>query len=222
MMNPTCDTTDAVLLLDDLPLRRAGMAILLGRWAATEGLTILPCGRDLNIHVAGKIRLILLTNCLFGDERTSSDFIETLHHTFPDAPIAILADEDGGVAFRVACALGVQGYITTNLEPAVALKALSFVLAGGQCFPPASPWDERYTPESVNGGHARIIGGPLTARQLEIREALQQGDSNKVIARKLNISEATVKLHVRHIMRKLGVNNRTQVALSAYSRAEIA
>ena len=198
------------------------MAILLGRWAATEGLTILPCGRDLNINVSGKIRLILLTNCLYGDERASSDLIETLHQTFPDAPIAILADTDSGIAFRVACALGVQAYITTNLEPAVALKALSFVLAGGQCFPPASPWDERLSPEAVSGAHARISGGPLTARQLEIREALQQGDSNKVIARKLNISEATVKLHVRHIMRKLGVNNRTQVALSAYSRAEIA
>jgi len=54
----------------------------------------------------------------------------------------------------------------------------------------------------------------LTARQKAVLERLSRGDSNKAIARRLGIREGTVKVHVRQIMRKLGVANRTQVALA--------
>lgn len=60
----------------------------------------------------------------------------------------------------------------------------------------------------------------LTQRQNDIIEGLQLGHSNKMIARKLNIAEATVKIHIRQIMRKLGVNNRTQIALAAIARRD--
>jgi DNA-binding NarL/FixJ family response regulator len=56
---------------------------------------------------------------------------------------------------------------------------------------------------------------PLTARQVAVVSCLCVGDSNKVIARKLGMTETTVKVHVREVMRKLGVSNRTQVALTA-------
>src|SRR5690606_26939929 len=58
----------------------------------------------------------------------------------------------------------------------------------------------------------------LTLRQHEVLEGLRYGKSNKHIARELNMQEATVKVHVRQIMRKLGASNRTQVALLAQSR----
>ncbi len=57
----------------------------------------------------------------------------------------------------------------------------------------------------------------LTQRQNDIIEALKFGHSNKIIARRLNIAEATVKIHIRQIMRKLGVQNRTQIALAMIS-----
>ena|SRR5262249_29761295 len=54
----------------------------------------------------------------------------------------------------------------------------------------------------------------LTARQRAVLELLSRGDTNKVIARRLGMTEGTVKVHVRQIMRKLGVTNRTQVAVA--------
>ena len=61
----------------------------------------------------------------------------------------------------------------------------------------------------------------LTARQGAVLELLRSGNSNKVIARRLAMSEATVKFHVRQIMRKFGVTNRTQVAVvSANGRTQ--
>ncbi|MFH6787348.1 MULTISPECIES: LuxR C-terminal-related transcriptional regulator [Methylobacterium] len=59
------------------------------------------------------------------------------------------------------------------------------------------------------------VAGGLSQREREILSSLAEGNSNKVIARKHNITEATVKVHVRHILRKLNFNNRTQAALWA-------
>jgi DNA-binding NarL/FixJ family response regulator len=56
---------------------------------------------------------------------------------------------------------------------------------------------------------------PLTPRQLEVLGRLREGKPNKLIARDLNMTEATVKVHVRQIMRKLGATNRTQAVLCA-------
>jgi DNA-binding NarL/FixJ family response regulator len=58
-----------------------------------------------------------------------------------------------------------------------------------------------------------VRNSSLTARQKTVLELLSRGDTNKVIARRLGMSEGTVKVHVRQIMRKFGVTNRTQIAL---------
>ena len=65
-----------------------------------------------------------------------------------------------------------------------------------------------------NNAHADSINVNLTERQKSVLERLGRGDSNKAIARLLGIREGTVKVHVRQIMRKLGVVNRTQVAIA--------
>lgn len=62
-------------------------------------------------------------------------------------------------------------------------------------------------PEPDHGGH------PLTAREREIQRLITTGMSNKLIARELGISDGTVKIHVKNLMRKLGARSRLQVAL---------
>ena len=62
-------------------------------------------------------------------------------------------------------------------------------------------------PDPEHGGH------PLTAREREIHRLITTGMSNKLIARELGISDGTVKIHVKHLMRKLGARSRLQVAL---------
>jgi two-component system nitrate/nitrite response regulator NarL len=63
--------------------------------------------------------------------------------------------------------------------------------------------------------------GSLTSKQEEVFNLLRQGQTNKLIARKLGMSEATVKVHVRRIIRRFGVTNRTQAAISAMNESTL-
>lgn len=72
-----------------------------------------------------------------------------------------------------------------------------------------------------SSAETRTIRYALTPRQSEVLERLREGKPNKVIARDLNMTEATVKVHVRQIMRKFGAANRTQVVLSAMRYSEV-
>ncbi|MGL5138117.1 MAG: LuxR C-terminal-related transcriptional regulator [Beijerinckiaceae bacterium] len=74
-------------------------------------------------------------------------------------------------------------------------------------------------PETITS-HAALVGGAFTPRELQVIAALQRGLSNKIIAADLGMSENTVKVHVRHVMRKLRATNRTQAALMSRARFE--
>ena len=80
----------------------------------------------------------------------------------------------------------------------------------------ASLFDPKPASVHRNGGSPGLRHAPeFTERQYAVLACLCQGDPNKVIGRKLGMTETTVKVHVREIMRKLGVCNRTQVVVSA-------
>jgi DNA-binding NarL/FixJ family response regulator len=209
---------DVVFLVDPLPLRRAGLEALLADWATAEGLTLRCAASPPDPAAAAAVRLFLIS----AGGATPADLdlsavVGAMREAAPDAAVGLLADGVEPALVRAAGAAGADAFIPAWLEPATVLKALSFVLAGGQCFPPQSIVDV------VDDAPVRAESTALrslTTRQQEIIKALRLGHANKVIARRLNISEATVKIHVRQIMRKLGVRNRTQVALSAVGLRE--
>jgi DNA-binding NarL/FixJ family response regulator len=180
-----------------------------------------------------------------------------LHTLCPAAALVLIAD-DGWLDSVVATInAGVQGYLTNEMQPTLALQALSFVLHGGSYFPPnaiiqpfsrtgfsfvkAEEHPEIYnyaspgaTPDQgplhlepsdiLNTSNAsgqvlktNFVGRTseeMSERQRSVLEGLCRGDPNKVIGRRLGMTETMVKVHVREIMRKLGVANRTQVALA--------
>lgn len=106
-------------------------------------------------------------------------------------------------------------------------KALSLVQAGGMYVPGGlvSQWlRQEVRPAAAEAGGEVADGaaadGPalaheLTPRQIDVLEILQEGQPNKVIATRLRMTESTVKVHVRQIMRRLNARNRTEVALLA-------
>jgi DNA-binding NarL/FixJ family response regulator len=101
---------------------------------------------------------------------------------------------------------GVKGYIPVTLEFQVVLEAVRVVLAGGtyvplDCLPMPAPVEHSQT--SVT----------LTSREVSVIRAIKLGKSNKIIAYNLGMTENTVKVHVRHIMSKLKVRNRTEIAM---------
>jgi DNA-binding NarL/FixJ family response regulator len=138
----------------------------------------------------------------------------------------VISDLDFEAEARHAFDAGARGFLPTTMEPDVLLAALSFILRGGSYFPPqhteSSGWTgaEMQTDGERPAPRSRPVPGAdpaysLTSRQEDVLGLLSKGRSNKDIARALALSEATVKIHVRHLMKKLGVSNRTQVALIA-------
>lgn len=206
------------ILVDALPFRRAGLANILAQWVFTEGLTLKAISlEELRIAEFRNPQIYILNvggDCMSDDRLVAA--LQCLRTRSPTIPVAVFSDSVDAAIVRFACAAGVDAYIPTNLEPPTALKALSFVISGGKFFPPESLFSS--TPAMVREKSENSNGAlHLTQRQNDIIDALKFGHSNKIIARRLNIAEATVKIHIRQIMRKLGVQNRTQIALAMIS-----
>lgn len=107
---------------------------------------------------------------------------------------------------REAMSKGANGFLPKSATAKSMVNAIRFVLAGEQYFPYDFSEAEKETPESFK---------ELSAREMETLQHLCTGASNKEIARALDVAEVTVKLHVKNILAKLNVNNRTQAALIA-------
>ena len=140
-----------------------------------------------------------------------------------DTPVAVLtmsdAQEDLARAFRA----GVRGYLLKDMDPEDVIDAIRRIARGEVVVAPTMavklvdlllPGETRKAPESATR--------PLTEREREILEHLSAGKSNKAIARALSISHDTVKLHVRHILAKLGLASRVEAAVFAVERRVVA
>jgi DNA-binding NarL/FixJ family response regulator len=149
------------------------------------------------------------------------------------APIVIFSDNDTRKETALALCTGVRGFLHSGMAVELAQQALSFILQGGSYFPPlqqsrsrpsrhngsVDPSAGNLTPEQALG--AASSNDSLTQRQRAVLQGLKRGESNKVIARALGIREGTVKIHVRRLMRKIGVNNRTKLAIASSTVSEI-
>lgn len=145
------------------------------------------------------------------------NFIEMLCESYPKLPLIVLSASENPVHIRKCLDFGVSGFVTKSAPKASLLEAITKVLAG-----------ERYIPDSLResvpdmaqvfdeldiGADLETISGLITQRQMQILELIAQGRSNKQIARELDLSENTVKVHVSAILRALGLRNRTQVGI---------
>jgi DNA-binding NarL/FixJ family response regulator len=136
----------------------------------------------------------------------------------PDVPVVVTSPSESPTQIISAIRNGARGYFPLSTKAPVLQHALALILLG-----------EIYIPASVlrlELGHAKLLpkglaplmggrGSSLTTRQREIIIMLGEGKSNKEIAREIKVVEGTVKLHVRAILRKLGVRNRTEAVLAA-------
>ena len=115
---------------------------------------------------------------------------------------------------NAAISHGAKGYIPSTIKFEVAVAAMRVVLAGGTYVPidclPSQVSRER---DNNARGRGNRPSTALTARELSVVRAIQLGKPNKAIAYSLNMTESTVKVHVRHIMAKLNAKNRTEIAV---------
>lgn len=142
-----------------------------------------------------------------GDASSVTD-LQFLESVATDIPVVIVSDIDDVNYVVRALKGGARGYIPTSLSFNVAIEAVRLVEAGGTFVPVSSLAMDRSKQEAT-----AKTGDLLTERQMMVVEALCQGMANKQIAYELGMSEHTVKVHLRHIMRKLRARNRTEVAV---------
>jgi DNA-binding NarL/FixJ family response regulator len=135
-----------------------------------------------------------------------------LHLT--DAPVVLLSDRDDVDEVVTALACGVRGYITTSVEAEVVFAALRLINAGGTFIPAHALRAAAAKPIAGSDCTRRELmnGVELTPRELSVVDLLREGKPNKLIAAELQMQESTVKVHVRNIMKKLRVANRTHAA----------
>jgi DNA-binding NarL/FixJ family response regulator len=131
------------------------------------------------------------------------------------APVVIISDSEDTSRVVSALKCGVRGYIPTSVTLNVALEAMRLVGAGGTFAPTSALLDARAPGETATPHYDVSKKLLFTARQLAVLVALRRGKANKQIAYELNMREGTVKVHVRHIMKKLHARNRTEVAIIA-------
>jgi DNA-binding NarL/FixJ family response regulator len=226
-----------ILLVDTRPWTREALARALE--TACRDLRVLRFGDAADLAQAGAqggapLILLNVTGIGLADRRVSAA-VATARSCLPGLPVVAVSDSADAEDILGAIERGLSGYIPISLELQLAIDALRFVAAGGT-FVPAEPLlaslnaaaplrsPPEPSPSVVEAASAALVNdaaavvsvlNALTPRELAVLERLHQGKSNKQIARELDMREATVKVHVRHIMRKLGVVNRTQVALLA-------
>ncbi len=148
------------------------------------------------------------------------------------APIGVVLACDDAATKRALAALGVAGIIRHDEALAVAIAAIQLMWVGGFYLPPdlaldvdgAPTWSPQVgaslarplAPAERKGFHREPYAEfALTSRECDVLRVLREGRQNKSIAFELGISESTVKVHLRNIMKKLHASNRTQVALGA-------
>ena len=130
---------------------------------------------------------------------------------FPNARMIALTTYGGDEDIRRALAAGVQAYLTKDVLHDELLKAIHAVHTG-----------QTYLSASVAAALAAQMPRPdLSAREVQVLELIVRGLANKQIAYSLNIAEHTVKNHVKNILSKLGVQDRTQAATAAIQRGII-
>lgn len=143
-------------------------------------------------------------------------FLQQLCDEYPELTVAVISGSDDSATIKKAIALGVSGFIPKSVSEETLVNAVRLILRGDVYLPTHVLAGEENTPEpdaqlpSVDLQNAYEI---LTERQREILLLLGEGQSNKEIARHLNLSENTIKVHVSGILRALNLRNRTQAGV---------
>lgn len=148
------------------------------------------------------------------------DICALLRAAYPEPRLVLIGDTYDLDTVSRAFSVGVDGYLVKAIACEALVGALRLILLGEKVMPSQTLCD--LAKMSQHSGTMELRKPPvdvdLTDREVEILGRLVQGDANKLISRRLLITEATVKVHVKAILRKLHVMNRTQAAIWAVNR----
>ncbi len=224
-----------LLVVDDHTLFRRGLVALLSQDERFEVVSEAgDSGEALRCAARDAPDLILLDNHLPGVRGV--DAIASLKEVAPRAHVLMLTVSEDEDDLSAALQAGAEGYLLKTINSEDLCESIVKVMAGDSVVSPemtrklvtafrnrsSAPLTAADAAHDIPPTPAEVEAGPrdtLSAREREILALIARGASNKLIARELDIAETTVKMHVQHILRKLGLSSRVQAAVYAIGRS---
>ncbi|MEO8103288.1 MAG: response regulator [Betaproteobacteria bacterium] len=204
-----------IVLVDDHTLCRGALAELLEKRGGMQvvGRTGNP---DEAIRLAQDEKPDLMVMDLRMPESDGLSILVRLRDAAVMTPVIILTVSDAEEDIWAALRAGARGYLLKDMEPDDVVEAIQRAARGELVIAPAMTLKLAHMLQSGQRDNARVDPfASLTERERQILEHLSRGETNKAIARVLNISHDTVKLHVRHILSKLNLTSRVEAAVFA-------
>ena len=199
-----------VLSIDDHPLLREGIATLINNQPDMSVVGEASSGHEA-IERFRELRPDITLMDVRLPDMSGIDAMIAIRKEFPEARVIMLTTSEGDVEIQRALEGGARGYMLKSMPPKDLVEAIRQVHAGKKRIPPtiAAHLAEHYSDEA------------LTAREIEVLQQIAGGNRNRDIGERLFISEETVKVHIKHIMDKLGASDRTQAVAIAVRRGII-
>lgn len=196
-----------VLVCDDHSLFREGLRLLLEKLDASMDVTLTGSAEEALVATrTGTFDLILLDWHMEGLSGVRA--LEALREAAPLTRVVVLSGDRNAELVRSAVDGGAAGFIPKDSPPAQLMTAVKTIADGGVYLPTGNL-------APIQTRDVRDAFPQLTERQADVLRAALRGNSNKLIARQLGISDGTVKTHLRAIYQELGTRNRTEAVYMA-------
>jgi DNA-binding NarL/FixJ family response regulator len=210
-----CDPS--VIIADDHPLARESLSQLVRKVIPGAQITEAANADELRRLLddgASTIDLLLLDLVMPGAGRF--ELLEYACDAFPDLKVLVLSASESPYHKRKALDIGASGYVTKT-EPRSTIEEAIRMVAGGGIYVPREFRNPDTAPPANEGTpDARDpLQVSITPRQREVLALVARGKSNKAVARDLDLTENTVKIHVAAVLKALGVRNRTEAVMAA-------
>ncbi len=214
------------LLVEPNALLREGLKRILADTAYSPSSAASSLDEAMPVQVQDGSIVVLIIDATRNHEDTCWQ-ARRLKEMNPSAKVVMLVEQYDIKQVLAAFNAGADAYLKKSISYEVLVKSLDLVMLGEAIFPgaildllrdheaQAGEGKDAAAPEEPHGMGAAAKG--LSVRETVILRCLMDGDSNKIIARKFDITEATVKVHVKAILRKIQAKNRTQAAIWASS-----
>jgi len=196
--------------VDDHPLLREGLAAIINSQPDMV-LVAQASNAQEGIQQFRKHRPDVTLMDLRLPDKSGIDAMIDVRSEFPEARIVMLTTFEGDVEIQRALEAGARGYMLKSMPPKDLVEVIRQVHAGKKRIPPQLA--------AQLAGH--LSDEDLTVREIEVLSQIAGGNRNRDIAEKLFITEETVKVHIKHIMEKLGASDRTQAVAIGLRRGII-
>jgi len=206
----SASTSIRILTVDDHPLLRQGISAMIRSQRDMELVAEASTGKE-GLERFREHRPDITLMDLRLPDMNGVDVMAAIRAEFPDARIIVLTTFEGDVEIQRALEAGARGYLLKSMPPKELLDGIRQVHAG----------KKRIPPEIVAQLAEHLSDEALTSREVEVLREVAGGNRNRDIAERLFISEETVKVHVKHVMEKLGANDRTEAVAIAIRRGII-